>query len=62
MFWSSWKRYFNFTSNDFKLCLLGDFNAHTKNEYDFTTVDGNIQQSVDVGDLDISLDYILLNN
>ena len=32
----------NLTSNDFKLCLL-DFNAHARNEYDFTAVDGNIQ-------------------
>ena len=40
----------------FKLCLLGDFNAHTRNEYDFTAVDGNIQQS-DMVYADSSLDY-----
>ena len=47
----------NLTSNDFKLCLLGDFNAHTRNEYDFTAVDGNIQQSLDMVYADSSLDY-----
>ena len=47
----------NLTSNDFQLCLLGDFNAHTRNEYDFTAVDGNIQQSLDMGNAGSSLDY-----
>ena len=38
----------NFTSNNYKLCLLGDFNAHTSDEYDFICVDDNIQQSLDL--------------
>ena len=28
---------------------MGDFNAHTNNELDFTCVDDNIQQSLNIG-------------
>ena len=47
----------NLASNDFKLCFLGNFNARTRNEYDFTAVDANIKQSLDIGNADIRLDY-----
>ena len=38
-----------FASHNYKFCLLGDFNAHTNNELDFTCVDDNIQQSLNIG-------------
>lgn len=39
----------NFTSNNYKICLLGDFDAHTSNDHDFTYVDDSILQSFDIG-------------
>ena len=40
------------------LLLFSDFNIYTKNNYDFTAVDHiHIQQSLDMGNADISLDY-----
>ena len=38
----------SFTSNNYKICLLGDFNAHTNNGLDFTYVDDNIQQTLNI--------------
>ena len=34
--------FLNFSTENYKLCLLGDFNSHTKDEYDFITVDTDI--------------------
>ena len=47
----------NFTTENYKLCLLGDFNSHTKDEYDFITVDSDIQHTLDMGNLDSSFNY-----
>ena len=38
----------NFMSNNYKVCLVGDFNAHTNNGLDFTYVDDNIQQTLNI--------------
>ena len=40
---------FSFASNNYKICLLRDFNSHTSNEHDITCVDDNIQQALDIG-------------
>ena len=47
----------NFSTENYKLCLLGDFNSHTKEEYDFITVDSDIQHTLDKGNLDSTFNY-----
>ena len=47
----------NFSSNGYKICLLGDFNAHTKNADDYICVDSTIQQTLDLNNIDENLSF-----
>ena len=47
-------------NDDYRLCLLGDFNAHTKDECDYVKMDNDIQHFLNFQDGENDFDKHIL--
>ena len=48
--------------NEYQICLLGDFNAHTNNDNDFISIDDTIEQTLHIENFVNDIDRVSIQN